>query len=275
MEPIQSVVRSLEVLHQLNLHNGATVYDMCRYIRLPRGTIYRMLETLCDAGYARRDPQTSGYWIEESCQGLAAGFQDQSWVFDVGPSVIEELRPQIPCCLALTTPDGIDMLVRASTKRRNPGASEKTIAGDREPMANNVDGHVYLAFASPERRRTLLSQIARQYELESKGGKDAKRNELRFNTIELPTTAAAKEFDKIRQRGFTMQIKGNATGATAVPVIRNGVAVGAVKMWYWLSVIKEPHLSKRYIPLLLDAAQKLASYSAQPLRDRNHSDVSA
>jgi IclR family mhp operon transcriptional activator len=264
MESIQSVFRCFDVLRELNIRNGATVHDMRRHVDLPRGTIYRMLETLCAAGYARRDSQTGGYWVEGRTRDLSSGHEDQRWVLDGGPPVMADLRPHILCCMALSTPSGTDMLIRFSSKRKNPVGSEKSIAGRRDPMASNVDGHVYLAFLERERRDALLTEIFRRRDTGNSGGDRKDSNEFSINSIALSRAAAVRELDKIRQRGCTTQLHGRGCGATAVPIVRDGGAIGALKIWYWLSVIKEPDLSKRILPLLQDAARRLSEFSESP-----------
>ena len=53
--PIRALMRGLEALTILNLRDGASVSEIAQEIRLPRTTVYRILETLCDSGYAFRD----------------------------------------------------------------------------------------------------------------------------------------------------------------------------------------------------------------------------
>src|SRR5262245_29350951 len=65
---IQAVSRTLSLLRELNLNNGATILALAAAVNLPRGTVYRMMENLKALGYVRKDPHTRGYWIERICQ---------------------------------------------------------------------------------------------------------------------------------------------------------------------------------------------------------------
>jgi IclR family transcriptional regulator, mhp operon transcriptional activator len=56
--PIRSLMRGLDALTVLNLRDGATVSEVVQEVRLPRTTVYRILETLCDAGFVFRDAAT-------------------------------------------------------------------------------------------------------------------------------------------------------------------------------------------------------------------------
>ena len=53
--PIRALMRGLDALTILNLRDGATVSEVAQEIHLPRTTVYRILETLCNAGFVFRD----------------------------------------------------------------------------------------------------------------------------------------------------------------------------------------------------------------------------
>ena len=59
--PIRALMRGLDALTVLNLRNGATVSEVAHEIRLPRTTVYRILETLCNAGFVFRDAADDRY----------------------------------------------------------------------------------------------------------------------------------------------------------------------------------------------------------------------
>ena len=51
--PIRALLRGLDALSALNSRDGAIVSELVSEIRLPRTTVYRLLETLCEAGFVR------------------------------------------------------------------------------------------------------------------------------------------------------------------------------------------------------------------------------
>ena len=59
--PIRALTRGLDALTVLNLRDGATVSEVAQEIRLPRTTVYRILETLCGAGFVYRDAKDERY----------------------------------------------------------------------------------------------------------------------------------------------------------------------------------------------------------------------
>lgn len=69
--PIRALMRGLETLCAINAHDGATVADVVHTTRLPRTTVYRLLGTLCEAGYAQRDPLDDRYRVTPRVHRLA------------------------------------------------------------------------------------------------------------------------------------------------------------------------------------------------------------
>lgn len=55
VRPIRSLLRGLDVLEAVRGHDGVTVTEAARRVRLPRTTAYRILETLRAGGHIVRD----------------------------------------------------------------------------------------------------------------------------------------------------------------------------------------------------------------------------
>ena len=65
------------------MRGGATVSVLAQEARLPRTTVYRILETLCDAGFALRDADDDRYRPTISVRSLSSGFVDEAWVREI------------------------------------------------------------------------------------------------------------------------------------------------------------------------------------------------
>jgi len=72
-------MRGLDALTVLNLRDGATVSEVAHEIHLPRTTVYRILETLCNTGFVFRDAADDRYRLTILVRGLSEGFEDESW----------------------------------------------------------------------------------------------------------------------------------------------------------------------------------------------------
>src|ERR1700737_5404706 len=132
--PIRALMRGLDALTVLNLRDGATVSEGGQEIRLPRPTVYRILETLCNAGFVFRDPADDRYRLTILVRALSAGFDDEAWVSQIAGPVIHDLGREIIWPVSVATLSGTTMLVRESTDHGSPLAIERYSAGFPAPL---------------------------------------------------------------------------------------------------------------------------------------------
>ena len=136
--PIRALLRGLEVLHVLNQRNGATVSEVATAIELPRTTTYRILETLCNAGYAYRAASDERYRLTIMVRGLSDGFDDEAWVTQIARPYMYELCSELVWPIAIATLSGSTMLVRQTTDHRSPLAVEKRGPGFRALLSRTL-----------------------------------------------------------------------------------------------------------------------------------------
>jgi len=166
--PIRALMRGLDALTVLNLRDGATVSEVAHEIRLPRTTVYRILETLCDAGFVFRDSADDRYRLTIQVRALSDGFDDEAWVTQIAKPIIHDLCREIVWPIAIATLSGTTMLVRECTDHSSPLAIERYSAGFRVPLLTTASGRVYLAFAPLQQRETLIEILARSNKEEDK-----------------------------------------------------------------------------------------------------------
>src|ERR1700721_2034163 len=109
--PIRALMRGLDALTVLNLRDGATVSEVAHDIRLPRTTVYRILETLCNSGFVYRDSADERYRLTILVRGLSDGFDDEAWVTQIAKPLINDLFRDIVWPVSLATFPGRTMLV--------------------------------------------------------------------------------------------------------------------------------------------------------------------
>jgi IclR family mhp operon transcriptional activator len=166
--PIRALMRGLDALTVLNLRDGATVSEVAQEIRLPRTTVYRILETLCNAGFVFRDAADDRYRLTILVRGLSDGFDDEAWVTQIAKPFINDLCREIVWPVSIATLSGTMMLVRESTDHSSPLAIERNSAGFRAPLMTTAAGRVYLANSPPPQRETLIDILARSNKEEDK-----------------------------------------------------------------------------------------------------------
>jgi IclR family mhp operon transcriptional activator len=158
--PIRALMRGFDALTVLNLRDGATVSEVAQEIRLPRTTAYRILETLCNAGFVLRDPADDRYRLTVRVKALSGGFSDELWVTQVATPRIVELGAELVWPVSLATLAGGVMILRETTDHATPLAIERFSAGIRLPLLSSSAGRAYLACCPPAECEKLLDELA-------------------------------------------------------------------------------------------------------------------
>ena len=244
VRPIRALMRGLDTLHELNRHNGATVTDIAKAVKLPRTTAYRVLETLCVAGYALRDPSDDLYRLTLKVRALSDGYDDEAWVQDIAKPLITKLGKEVVWPLAISTLHGISMLVRETTDKDSPLALERYSAGVRVPIFGSSSGRVYLAFCSEEQRSTMLEVLARSERPEDK--------------LVCDKMLVSRIIGDVRKNGWA--IFDNTSLAElnlAVPVFAKGQVLAGLVMRFMRSAMTPDQAAEKYVPFLKRTADEI------------------
>jgi IclR family mhp operon transcriptional activator len=245
--PIRALLRGLEVLHVLNRHNGATVSEVAGEIDLPRTTTYRILETLCVAGYAYRAASDDRYRLTIMVRGLSDGFDDEAWVTLIGRQYLYDLCQDLVWPCAIATLSGSTMLVRQTTDHRSPLAVEKRGPGFRVTILGSAAGLAYLSFCPKEQRDTLLEMLAKSKEPENQAAKNKKKV---YETLV-----------ETRKRGFAIWYRKRRVAnesSFAVPIIVEDRLLACLSMRFASTAVPEADAIERFVPKLRKAAQDIA-----------------
>jgi len=166
--PIRALLRGLDALTVLNLRGSATVSEIAHEVRLPRTTVYRILETLCEAGFVNRDADDDRYRLTIMVRSLNDGFDDEAWVTLVAKPFLRELGRDIVWPVSIATLLGTAVMVRDTTDHESPLAVERYSAGFREHLLTSAAGRAYLAFCPAPQREVLIELLARSGQEEDK-----------------------------------------------------------------------------------------------------------
>jgi IclR family mhp operon transcriptional activator len=159
--PIRALTRGLDALTVLNSRDGATVSEVAQEIRLPRTTVYRILETLCNSGFVFRDAADDRYRLTVEVRRLRHGFDDDAWVSQIAKPHIDALCRDIVWPVSIATLSGSVMMVRESTDHETPLAIERYSAGFRAPLLASAAGLVFMAHCPEDERERLIDILAR------------------------------------------------------------------------------------------------------------------
>jgi IclR family mhp operon transcriptional activator len=255
--PIRALLRGLEVLHVLNQQNGATVSEVAAAIDLPRTTTYRILETLCVAGYAYRAKSDERYRLTIMVRGLSDGFDDEAWITQIARPYMYELCRDLVWPVAIATLSGATMLIRQTTDHESPLAVEKRGPGFRVAILGSASGIAYLAFCPKEQRDTLLDMLA-----QSKREADRPaRNRTKIYETLLET----------RKRGFAVYRRKRRISdelSLSVPIIVDERLLATIAIRFASTAVTLADAETRFLPKLLAVAQRISrDFATQEERD--------
>jgi IclR family mhp operon transcriptional activator len=246
--PIRALMRGLDALTVLNLHDGATVSEVAEEIRLPRTTVYRILETLCDSGFAFRDTVDERYRLTIQVRGLSAGFDDETWVTQIARPLLAALSEQIVWPVHLSTLSGTGMLLREATDHQSPFATERLSAGVRLPLLASAAGRAYLAFCSTAQAEALIDILTRSARDEDR----LARERADLNRI-LSDIKSAGFASTQRHRRLADEI------TLSVPVPLNDRSLAILSARFLASALPLKLGVERFLPKLRHCAAKITS----------------
>ncbi len=245
--PIRALSRGLDALSVLNLRDGATVSEIAHEIRLPRTTVYRILETLCNAGFAYRDAADERYRLTIRVRGLSDGFDDEAWVTQIAKPIIFSLTAEIVWPVCISTLSGTQMIVREVTDHSTPLALDRHAAGMRLPLLGSAAGRAYLAHCTPAQRDTLLDSLARTGKQEDKPARNR--------------TEVLRALAHIKQQGYGSVIctrRLTDEVALSVPVMLDDRPLASLTLRCIAQGADGMTAAERFLPKLLQCAANIS-----------------
>ena len=157
LRPIRALARGLDALQFLSARNGASVADVVAAIRLPRTTVYRLLETLCLEGYVQRSPEDERYRVTAFARDLGNGADAAAALVAVARPMLEASSRRLSLPVAIATPAGANM----HTIEFSAVTAEPSVGVSREPLLASASGIAILADLPAPARDRWISAVQR------------------------------------------------------------------------------------------------------------------
>lgn len=254
--PIRALTRGFDALTVLNSRNGVTVSEVAAETRLPRTTAYRILETLCDSGFAVRDPADERYRLTAQVQGLSRGFHDEAWVRDIASPAILALCSDIVWPVSLATRAGNAMMIRETTDHATPLTLERYSAGCRLPMLESAAGQTFLAFCPGAERESILNVLA--------PSKATEHHAARPERAELE-----RQLSEWRSQGWaTVTLRGRSVeeASIGVPIALPAQSPAVLTARFPASTGPQTSDLERFLPKLHQCSAKISTACAELVR---------
>jgi IclR family transcriptional regulator, mhp operon transcriptional activator len=223
--PIRAITRGLAVLQAINRGGSITMMEIARSSRVPYPTACRIVQTLLHEGVIEREPARKRYRATALVQTLASGFHDDSQLVAIARPHIEALCEKLLWPISITSRVGAHMMVRDSTHTMTSLTLNNYYPGFTLPIMECSSGKAYMAFCDDEERGHIVE-----------GLRTIEGAAERMATLILSQDKLLRE---IRQNGFATQSRNaytanpGKTSSLAVPILRDGQAVGALVLIFF------------------------------------------
>ena len=222
-KPIRAFTRGLTVLEALNREGSATALVLARQTAIPRGTVYRLLQTLQDAGYVERGIGDERFRLTLRVRGLAHGFEDEHWIAGAARPALVTLTQRLSWPCDILTFRNLRMVIRDTTHPVAPFSIDQNMAGREIPVLLSAAGLAYLAAAPPGEQAQIVGLLSRESETERGRA--------------LDTVAIRRLIATTQRQGYGVRQGGRVwphTGAIALPVRHGPRVLGCVSV-IWMS----------------------------------------
>jgi IclR family transcriptional regulator, mhp operon transcriptional activator len=245
--PMRSALRTLTVLRALNIHNGATVGELSVVTGISRPALYRILETLREAGYISIDIAGKHYCLTMLVRSLAEGFSDEDWVTQIARPALARLQRKVVWPTDLGTFRSNGMWIRETTRRLSPLTIDRGVAGTRFSMLSSATGRAYLAFCRADERE----QILRNLRLPVEPG----------NELILRPSRVEELLQDVRRRGYGYRFgePPKESGAIAVPILCGERIFGCVNMTFMSATLTPDEAARKHLADLRETADAIAN----------------
>ena len=242
-QPVQSFDRGLVVLEYLNTYNGSNANAVAKGTGLTRGTAFRLLETLRQSNFIRRDDHSGQYWLERRVRVLSDGYSDEQWVDEIARPKLQETGAKLVWPLTLSTPSGVYMLIRVNTDFESPLSQNRFLTGHRVPILDSASGLVFLSYCDDSQRRTLI-------ELAVKAG------QTNSNVLFTNEKALSRRLADVRSAGYAKRNE-KTRSVVSVPIFSKGRIFACLAMRYYSSALKDKQVQTDFLPSLLQTAAEI------------------
>lgn len=250
IKTVRAVQRGFRVLEALNRCHGASAQQLAKAVRVPRPTVYRLLETMRTLGYVTRS-ETDEYWyLTAHIKALSAGFHDDVWVTRTAAPLLHKLGQNILWPIDLVTFENGAMIIRETTHAESPFSIDRGMAGTRLPVLRTSGGRAYLAFCPSGERETILRSLRC-----SRHPHDQEAHDRGYVKQLLTET---------RRAGFGSRTEGfnPHTSSISVPIIVNDRVLACITMIWIKSAMRLNEAVQRHLTEMKRAAGEISEQMA-------------
>jgi IclR family mhp operon transcriptional activator len=244
---VRSLERGLALLLAMNRRRLASVMELAHDTRLPRPTVYRLLETLRQAGFVAYGSSTDRFQLARQVRALSDGFADDEWITEIAAPLMAEFTRELVWPVALMTFDEGTMLVRETTHQASTLSIDYGMVGRRLPMLRTAAGRAFLAFAPDNERGAILELLNHSRATDDRYAQDTQRLNVMIKAIQAKGYATQER--EINPR----------TSGIAVPIRIDERVLGSISVIWIASALTMDEALQRFVQPLLHLSGHIVS----------------
>lgn len=247
-EAVRALTRGLAILQHVNAVGEAKPGDIAKALAIPRSSVYRLLETLEEAGYVAFSASASCVRVTRLAASLGDGSALGSSICQTAAPLLAQYAAQLVWPLDLTIHHNAAMVVQETTHGRSPLSIDRGMVGSCLPMLRTSAGRAYLTFCDQTQRDLILAHIRRLGE---------KADEPFLEPLWL-----ARMMYETRERRVALRDAGEfrpQTASLAAPIMASNGIVGCVSMIWIRSALNTQDAIESYATPLTELAGRIAA----------------
>lgn len=256
-DKVRALERGLAMLELVNDEGGVCPADAARRLQLPRPTVHRLLETLENLGYVRRNPSDKRFLVTIKARRLSGGYDTDVQLSDTVGPVLSRLLQDLVWPVNIATYRAGRMVVRETTHERSPLSVNRDMLGLEVPVLRTATGRAYLSFCSQQEREEIIQLLRMQNDPEDEPY--------------LFPGAIEELIGTCRRQGYGARLNEALvpkTSSVSLPILVDGRARGCISIIWLTSAMPANRAIKKFVPALRDAAEVIAKQVAK--RNRHY-----
>ncbi len=245
---VRALLRGLEILRHVNAVGSARPGEIARALDIPRPTVYRLLQTLEEAGYIAFSASSNLARVTRLAASLGEGSAQSTDLCRAAAPLFAEYAARLVWPMDLSVYDNAAMVIQETTHGRSPLSIDRAMIGYRLPVLRTSAGRAYLAFCSEAERGLIIEHLRRL-------GDPADMFFLQGGWLERMVAETRARGHALRDAGeFRAQ-----TASIAVPVVLDGAVLGCVSLIWIRSALKTAQAVETAAAPLTEIAGRIAA----------------
>ena len=244
---ISSLQRGLSILEAFTPGCSRLRFQqLAQKTNMPKATVFRLLHALHSLDYLSFDPESKYYFLSPRVMSLGFTALSSMDLRDIALPYLEELSRVADQNVNLGILNGTELIYIECVKKHKILNIDFHV-GSRLVAYKTSGGRAILAFMKQEEFKVVLNEILR--------GREAKKH------IGSKGERLLKLIDEVRQNGYSINDEEYVKGVRAIgaPIFGSkGNVEAAINMPVFAYAVSPAELIERYVPLLLNATEKIS-----------------